>query len=158
MDQIKQYLLTLVAAAIICALTTNLINKSTLPGSLVKLLSGIFLSICFLSPIVDLDLGSLDDYLEAFSYESDSAVLAGAEISDSSLRQSIKQQTETYILDKATAMNADLSVEVTLSDDELPVPVGVELTGSVSPYVKYRLSEVLTSDLGISKENQLWNQ
>ena len=158
MDNIKQYLLTVIGAAIVCSIIINLVNINTLPGALIRVLSGIFIVICALTPIVEFDIQSLDEYWNELSIDSVEVFQAGEITADSSFRQSIKQQTESYILDKAAAMNTELTVEVTLSNDDLPVPCGVSLTGRVSPYVKHRLSELLESDLGISKENQVWNQ
>ena len=72
------------------------------------------------------------------------------------LAQFIKERTQSYILDKAQSLNAVLDVEVTLSDDEIPVPVKVCITGKVSPYARGRLENLIIEDLGIEKENQIW--
>lgn len=157
-DFIQQYLLSIVAASIICGIINSLTNSKTPAGSVVKLLSGVFIIICVVSPIINVDFPSVTEYFEQFSHEAKDVAQAGFFETETSIRQSIKEQSEAYILDKAVLMNADLSVEVTLSDDELPVPTGVVLTGHVSPYTKSRLSQVIDKDLGIPKENQIWTQ
>jgi hypothetical protein len=53
-------------------------------------------------------------------------------------------------------MNIDLAVEVVLSEDEIPIPVAVSLAGNVAPYAKSLLSEAISKDLNIPKENQTW--
>jgi hypothetical protein len=53
-------------------------------------------------------------------------------------------------------MHADIQVEVTVSTDALPIPVGVRIIGNVSPYVRTKLQQTLAEDLGIAKENQVW--
>ena len=63
----------------------------------------------------------------------------------------IKQRTQAYILDKAQALNTVLEVEVTLSDDDIPVPLKVRLKGKISPYAKGRLQATIAEDLGIEK-------
>ena len=66
----------------------------------------------------------------------------------------IKAETEAYILDKASQLNVELSVEVTI--DEENIPTAVTLSGEVSPYARRQLQEIIESDLGIAKENQRW--
>ena len=77
-------------------------------------------------------------------------------MADDALRQIIKTETEAYILDKAAQFDLQLDVQVALTDDVMPVPESVQLTGSVSPYVKSRLQILISNDLGIPKEQQLW--
>jgi hypothetical protein len=48
-------------------------------------------------------------------------------------------------------------VEVELSDEEIPVPKTVSVTGKISPYAKKQLSEMMERELGIKVENQKWN-
>lgn len=155
-DSLRQYLFSVVTAALVCALVNRLIKKSGSSGAIVKLLSGIFLTLSVISPVINLDFSSVADYIEAFSYDADAYVSAGNEITDASMHRSIKQKSEAYILDKAASMEAELTVEVTLSDDSLPVPTDIVLTGRVSPYAKSKLSQMITDDLGIPKENQVW--
>ena len=59
-------------------------------------------------------------------------------------------------MEKSSGLNLDLVVEVELSDDEIPVPVAVSLTGNVSPYNKLILSNTISNDLNIPKEKQIW--
>ena len=71
-------------------------------------------------------------------------------------RQGIIIRTESYILEKAKALNCDLQVEVILSSDATPVPEQVRISGSISPYAKQAISTMLTEDLGIDREAQIW--
>ena len=59
-------------------------------------------------------------------------------------------------MDKAESLGAELTVEVTLSDDELMVPCAVKLSGAISPYAKKVLSDTIAKDLGIQVEEQIW--
>lgn len=156
MDIIKQYLLTIISAALICSILKGLVNKASLSGGLVKLLCGVFVTICLIYPLIEFELPDLDQYVSAFSLDSSDVSDQAIIKSKSSLRESIKTQTESYILDKAASVNAALSVEVTLSDDDLPTPNRVVLTGNVSPHAKSRITEYLTDELGIPKENHVW--
>ena len=70
------------------------------------------------------------------------------------LAQIISEQTEAYILDKAADLHANLHVEVTVGEDNLPT--AVTLSGEASPYARRQIQAIIANDLGISKENQKW--
>ena len=69
-------------------------------------------------------------------------------------REGICERLEAYILDKAAALGADVSVRFTLDDQDLPRTV--TLTGSCTPAQKQALARVLAEDLGIPEERQIW--
>ncbi len=152
----KEYILRIIAAAILCALIKSFAGKSSAVNSIIKTLCGVFLSLTILSPLVRFNFSSVTDYIYFFSADAQQAVEAGVQLNDSSLRSSIKQHTEAYILDKAASLNAELTVEVTLSADELPAPCSVVIEGKISPYARSKLTQLIADDLGISKENQTW--
>lgn len=158
METIKQYIITLVCASVVCALALKIIDPKSVSGNLIKLLCGVFLSVCAVSVFLDFDISEYKYLIPTFSESSQAVVSSGTDLADEQLRRRIKEQTETYILDKATSMETDLLVEVTLSDDEIPIPESIEITGSISPYAKIRMMEFLVNDLGISKERQVWIQ
>ena len=153
---LKEYIIRVIAAAIICVLTKNITGSSAAIGAILKTISGVFLAIVILSPLLHLDFAAVADHTDIFSIDADQVVQDGVQLSDSALRSSITQYTEAYILDKAASLKADLSVEVTLSEDDTPVPCSVVIEGRVSPYAKSKLTKLISDDLGISKENQIW--
>ena len=120
------------------------------------MVSGLFLCIIAVSPMADQDLSYLTDFVETFEESAQTAAAVGTSMADDALRQIIKTETEAYILDKAAQFDLQLDVQVALTDDVMPVPESVQLTGSVSPYVKSRLQILISNDLGIPKEQQLW--
>ena len=77
-----------------------------------------------------------------------------ADIPDSRLRGILRSRLEEYILEKAASLDTALSVTVTLGEDNLPEMV--YLRGSCAPGTKAELASMMETDLGISKENQLW--
>ena len=68
----------------------------------------------------------------------------------------IKEKSQAYILDKAAELDASITADVTISEEELPKPLSVVISGQVSPYNRKRLESILETDLGIAKENQVW--
>ena len=156
MEQVRTYLLSVIAAAVICSLVTAIPGKAGSISSILKLMMGIFMAVTVLSPFVSFRLPNIQSYMDAFHADASDAVEAGQHLADSEMRQLIKDRVEAYILDKATAYGVDLTVEVSLTNDGVPVPCGVKLSGAVSPYAKLQLMKMLSEDLGIGKENQIW--
>lgn len=156
MDSIRQYLLTVIAAACVCAVITHLFPVKGSAGTLVKFLCSVFMLVSVISPVKQLRFDGIEDFVSAISVTASDAVVAGETMSQESLSAIIKEQAEAYICDKAVAMNLELEVVVTLSDGSPPTPDTVTLTGKASPYAKSRLSNVIAEDLGISREYQIW--
>lgn len=91
-----------------------------------------------------------------FQRSAQQAVDQGKEESQKAMAQIIKQETAAYILEKAQSLGAQIQVSVEVSDADLPIPVGVRISGTVAPYAKVQLQTFLEQQLGISKENQRW--
>ena len=156
MDGIGQYLLSLIAASIICSIVNTWIGSKGTAGSLIKLVTGIFMTFTLLSPIVHIRLSDYTAGLSSITVDAQTYVQAGQENASNAINNIIKQQTEAYILDKAASMELNLEVEVTLSETDPPAPDSVVLKGQVSPYAKIQLAQFLAEQLGIAKENQTW--
>ena len=156
MESISAYVLSIIAAAMVVSLVTALTDDKSATGKLMKMVGGVFLAMTLVQGFRHLDMDRFFDNLEWYRIESESAAAFGENVSSESIRIIIKSKTESYILDKARLYRANLTVEVTLSDDRIPVPVSVRLRGNVSPFAKYQLQQLIENDLAISKEDQLW--
>lgn len=157
MDTFREYLLAVVAAAMLCAVVTSLHGKGSFHTTTLKLICGVFMLLVLVSPIADIKIRSPLKVLDDVSLQADQITAAAADSSRESVSAIIKERTQAYILDKAADSGITLSVEVTLSDGDLPEPVSVHLQGSISPYKKKILSEIIETDLGIPQEAQIWN-
>ena len=156
MDGIRAYLLSVVAAAIISALSVNIIGKKDAQSAVIKLLAGLFLSITVISPWTKIRLNNISSYFETLKVNADDAVSAGTSVADTARDEIIKEKAEAYILDKATSYGASIEVEVTLTEATPRTPESIVIRGTVSPYVRQRLQEVMENDLAIPKERQFW--
>ena len=155
MADIGAYLVSVTAAALICGAAKALTPEGVL-GTALKTVTGLMMVLAVASPWLDLRLPDISGWTESFRQEAENAAALGADSAMDALREGISQQTRTYIQDKAKLLDADLTVEVILSEDELPVPKGAVLRGAVSPYAKSVLSEYMRTELGIETEEQIW--
>ena len=156
MDALGGYLMHLTAAAILCSIVLRLQKGSQGTAVITKLICGIFLAYSIVKPVPELGRWEPAGIMREITQDAEEAVSWGEAVTGDALSESISKATEAYILEKANAMNADLAVEVELSDDEMPIPVSVSLSGAVSPYTKTLLSDLIKKDLNISKERQIW--
>lgn len=156
MDSIRQYLLSVAAAAIICGIAIGLSGKKSAYSTIVKMLTGLILAVTVIAPLANMKLMDFSDYIDGLSIEADDAVLEGEIMAREATASIIKSNIEAYILDKAASMDLNIEVEVTLSSTSPPGPSAVLITGAVSPYSKEVLMQYIATDLGIPKENQAW--
>lgn len=154
MAQMGQYILSITAAAIIPAIVNSLLDKKGSASALVQLMGGLFLAFTMIQPIVRFDFSHITSFWEEISEEGASATAAGQTYAENQKAVIIKDNVEAYILDKAQTYEADLEVEVSL--DQNQVPSQVTLRGAISPYAKARLQRTIEEDLGIPKEEQQW--
>lgn len=154
-DLIREYLIRVTAAALICGVATKLIHKGVI-GSVIKLSAGIFMALTVISPLINIQLDSIADFTFDIQSAADAAAAEGEISAREAMAQIISEQTAAYILNKAETLGAMLTVEVTVSEDEYQIPSAVKIEGSVSPYAKSVLSAYISENLGISTEEQTW--
>lgn len=155
MDALRQYILSVIAATILCSMLTGLLHRG-LMHDLSRLICGILLTIILISPLkgkISLDFRS---FYQSYTQQAQAAAEEGKRYSANQYAAIIKSKTEAYILDKAAAMNLSVSAEAVFTQDSPPVLDAVYLQGTASPLARQKLSEIITKDLGISKENLIW--
>ena len=153
---IKSYILSIVIASAVCAITTGLVNTNTFTGKICSMLGGVLLVVTVISPLIHIRFQSVKEYWSGISQESKQYVSEGESAAQQEVAAIIKTQTETYILDKANSMGLEIAVEVELDARNYSIPCGVQITGDASPYAKSILCAYIEENLGIPKENQLW--
>ncbi len=157
MAAVGEYLLRVCGAAVLCAVISGFMDKKGMLGAAVKLLTGIFMVVTLMGPLVNIRLTAVENVFLDFEQEADDLAASGENSARETMMTIIKDRTEAYILDKANALGASLTVEVTLNTDDIPTPKGVHLMGNISPYAKKRLTDIIQTDLGIFAEAQTWN-
>lgn len=156
MVAVKAYLLSVCGASLLCAAAHKFLGQKGGAAGAGKMITGLFLALTVLKPLSSVDIGMLQDFSFSIDADADQAVQRGEEESKKMMAQIIKNRTAAYILQKAEALRVEITAEVILSNDVVPIPQKVYLSGSVAPYAKKRLQTVIEQDLGIAKENQIW--
>lgn len=156
MDGIKGYLITVICAGIICAISCKLMESNGVNGALIKLLAGIIMTVALVMPVTQLDLSGINGLWDAYSSDAAESVSVGMEQTKRKLREGIKKGSEEYILKEAARLDLSITVSIQLSDNDPPVPVAVELSGDASPYAKSALIQSVCTAFDIEKENVQW--
>lgn len=153
MESLRQYILAVVSVALISSILMSLVQNG-FAKELIRLICGLFLTLIVIQPIINFDFGVFAEYSASFAKDAEAVAAVGDSMAKEAMGDIIKSESEAYILDKAASMNADITVDITVSDAQLPERA--TLSGNLSPYARERLETILESDLGITKENQVW--
>ena len=152
----KSYVFRIITAGVICTITFSLFQKNETIGKLLKMISGLFMLITILMPLSKID-ANIITYIDPTIHRDASVfVQSGCFQAQESLRSIITERCQTYIVEKASSMGVSVDAEVSLNDDTYPSPCAVRVLGAVSPYTKQQLQTIISQDLGIPKEQQIW--
>ncbi len=158
MEGFRQYFYGLTAASVLCGILIAMFPGKGTGAKLLKLTTGILLTLVALRPLTRLDFRQVTQVWTTQSLNQSGPAAEGEAMAQNAIAEGIKARCEAYILDKASLLGLDLTVRIILSEDSIPVPVAVELEGKASPYGKTALQSTIESDLGIPKEAQQWTQ
>ena len=156
MNAISEYILSICGAALICAIITPFLKQKSAASGIGKMATGIFLLLAVLRPLPGLEWSSLEEISAQVRTEAEFVAQTGEEKSRQALSEIIIDRAEAYILQKADALGIQITVEVNVSGDHIPVPETVYISGAAAPYAKRQLQEMIRQDLGIAKENLIW--
>lgn len=157
MPELREYLFSITAAALLCAIAKHMVGQKKNTGKLIYIITGLFLTVTMISPVTDIRIGNLEEYIEDLYTDGQSISEKGKSMAYQEMEHIIKEQTQAYILNEAERLGTHIDVEVTLSDSYPPEPKQVTMTGSVSPYQKKCISQYLAQYMGIPQERQIWN-
>lgn len=157
MDTVQQYILSIVCVCMLCFMLQTLFSGNPHMTPLIKMITGLVLSLTVLMPFFSNRLLEFDIEMKDIASESEAAVTSGELAARESMSAIIKEKTESYILEKANTLGMDIQAEVTLTEEDLPLPYKVAITGTVTPYARKQMGEYLQQNIGIPEENQIWN-
>ena len=155
MDAIRQWLLCLCAAGLLCGIVCE-ITKATACYRLIRWICALVLLLTLLGGYDTFSQISWQSLLSLDDLYGEELVTRGSMDAQSAMHKDISARTGTYIMDIAQSMGIDARVEVVLSGDTLPVPIGVRIYAQLTPYQKLRLEEWIHENLNVPKENLVW--
>ena len=155
MESLRAWLLSLAGVALLTALASLFPTSESL-RRVTKLAGGVALTCLLFSPLVTFDY---DAYAAALQDYHVSVSTDGA-VSDSSERLQrtvIESEMRTYILDKASSLGMQISVELEMETRAAtPYPSGVTIRGAATPTQKQQLQTYLEQTFAIAPERQVW--
>lgn len=155
MEGIRNYLLSVVAVCMITVIAGVMIQKGSLQ-KIVRLIGGILVLLVAIRPLLTLDMEKISEYLQelnaTYSFDTENIKSTQLEL----MRERVKASSEAYIENKAKELGGMLQAEVTLSDGDYPVPVGVTLIGTLTPEQARAVSEYIETALNIPASLQEW--
>lgn len=154
MNTVYRYLLCVICMVVLCGIIRILFSGHH--HSVMKLVTGLAVTVVMLSPILEVTSYPLDMDFRKYLEDSDISVQEGIDSAKRVSSEYIKSKSETYILNKAEEMGAHVSIDIALSDAELPVPEQITLRGTVPPYVRQQLADCIQNELGIAEDGQIW--
>ena len=155
METLRNVVLSVVCAALICGILTDLSAKTGF-AKLIRLSCSIFLAFTLVAPLLRLHFPAWEEEKNRYLAEAQVAADAGENIRLRSVAGIIRQETAAYILKEAKSIGANLEVEIELDAGDPPAPAAVTLRGDFDEAIETRMSRLLTDELGIPKEHQTW--
>lgn len=153
MEGLRQYAISVVSVAILCSILTRIASQNS-EKNLMRLISGLILTIVVIRPVSQIELPSMKEISIPKDAAAYVAAEEGKELAEESMNDIIKRTCEAYILNKATALGADVHVSVSVNAQH--IPFAARITGDVTSEIRKQLAQTLETDLGITKENQSW--
>lgn len=152
MEALRQYILSVVAAALLCGLVTG-VMPSGRAKQIIRMVCGLFLAYTVLQGLTGMEW-RMPHWTDLAADDARQAAALGESIGEEARAKIISEQTRAYILDKAADLGLALEAEVTLNEGL--VPRSVTIRGQAAPYERRQLQSTIALELGIPKEKQQW--
>ena len=142
-EAVRGYLLRITAGAFAGAILLAALPKGT-PRRVAAMLCVLLMLLLALTPLAELDYDSLAEAISRLELEKEEA-RTGIEIQNQELVASIiSGRVQTYILDKASSLGMQISVELEMETRAAtPYPSGVTIRGAATPTQKQQLQTYL---------------
>lgn len=154
MYQLGKYIVSLIVTALLSGILIALFPDGTTP-KILRMVCGIMLCLCVLNPLTQFTVPQYDDIFSDYLEEGTQAAEQGAKIAQYERDELIKYGLETYVLEKASVLGADITANVQLDMDGNPIHITVN--GTASNTIQKELKQMISNDLGIPEEDQQWS-
>ncbi len=155
MEQLRGYLVAIVAVCMICVIA-GLLVRGGLPARITRLAGGLLVLLAVAVPLLRLDLSGLTERLEEYWSVRDFDAEEYTRRTQKALREQLAHSAEKLIVEYAAELDAQVTAEVTVSTDDIPEPLTVTVTGTLDEEQLRALSAYLRDAIGIAPSRQKW--
>lgn len=153
MDGIREYLLSVCCAALLCSLLGILTGGKSSASKIIKLLSGVFLATVILKPAISIQLTDWKHFEVDMLEKSYEAVAEGERMALEALSENAALSAQSLVQQEAEKLGCTLDITVQWDGSS---PKEITLAGPVSPYAKNVIGKWITDNMGIPMEAQIW--
>ena len=154
MDFLPSYILSISATAMLCTLAIQIVGQKGTSSVVIQMVCGMLIAFSVIKPLGQISLPNVQEYANSLDKKVSAAVETGVNQTKELINLRITESTVSYVQSKASELGASLSVRISL--DQNSIPVQIELTGKIAPNAKSVLEEIIQTDFGIRKEDQIW--
>lgn len=158
-EAVRQYLLSVVAMAMLAGVLLALVPKGAVHRSL-SFLCGLAMILVALGPLAKVNVDALAQAMARAHMQAEEAALGITIDNTQWIAELIKEDAESYIWDRAEALGlTPEEITVTVEEgDAYPYPYSVEITADATASQKTQLERDLEADLAIPAERQEWQE
>lgn len=158
MELMRVWVLRVTVCAMVLAVAEAVMPDGTVK-KVGKLTGGLLLTLVLLQPLLSLDEGDLQTLADSVQTSGFSQE-ALAEQAAAPMKGLIEEELGAYIEEKGTALGLTCTaqVECVTGEGGVPVPSRVTVTGSWTQAQQQTLSQVITQDLGLQREAQIYRK
>lgn len=153
MGALREWLLSVTAAAILCALAQGLIPPGPV-RRVGRLTAGLVMAAALLAPLASLRGVEPQQWLESWQPQQEAEDLE--EQRDETMKTIIEEECGAYIVDKAAGLGAACEAQVVCAPEGEGVflPWQVTVTGDLTPGQREQLTRQIQEELGVPPERQ----
>ena len=152
MESVAQYLLGVVATAILCSVIGCLCDKSAFT-SVMGMIIGVVMLLAVFKPLINLRFADLTLDYPFVSMQGEEIIAYSSDLAQKEISKRISEKLNAYIEEKASCWGADIEAQTDIKNS---VPDSITIIGEVSPYVRAQLASWIESEIGIGREAVLW--
>lgn len=158
-EGLRGWLLSVTAAAILCALADSLMPKGP-----VKRVGGLVCALVLLAavirPVVRLEVGGASEWLQSRLEQTDGQAHQLEGQVDEQLKIIIQREYEAYIVDKAAQLGAvcQVRVECAPGEEGLYFPRQVTVRGTLTQSQRQELAQCIQTELGVPPAGQTYTE
>ena len=124
MGSIRQYILSLCAAAMICGIIKSLSDKMGASSKMIQALCGVFLTITAIRPLLSFQISDISNVSWPYHTEAEKITTDALREAEEARDTIIIDQLKAYIMDKAASLGAQIDVEILLTEENNSLPCG----------------------------------